>query len=242
MGFESPPLQVIDLYGRLRNSQGLQGWWPGESSFEVAVGCILTQNTSWRNVEKAIASLQSNNLLSPDAILAIPVEELAGLIKPSGFPTQKPARLKSISRWWRSKFGESIFPLQHVEEHSFGDSGQLRIPTDFAVGCDGENIRDELLALNGVGAETADAILLYALGKPFFVIDAYTRRICCRLGLIHENTNYTDFQKFFQSSLPHDVKLYNDFHAQFVALAKDHCRKTPVCRGCPIRDICHFNS
>ncbi len=238
-GPEPTASQLLDIYRRLRTSQGLQHWWPGESSFEVVIGCILTQNTNWGNVEKAITNLKLADALLPSKILAIPIDHLIELIRPTGFHTQKPVRLKSISRWWLDIWGDDVRPLAHENETEWGsDHGSLRIPSPPLTPRELGELRAELLATRGIGPETADSIILYALGLPAFVVDAYTRRIFSRLGLVKETCRYDELQSLFQSNLPQSLHLFFDYHAQLIALAKNNCRKTPVCKGCPLDEVC----
>lgn len=198
---------------------GPQHWWPGDSPFEIMLGAILTQNTAWANVEKAIANLRQAGLLSCRAILALPDGDLAGLIRPAGYFNVKSLRLKALCRF--------IEQSGHA-----GDPARLgRIGTM-------DQVRRALLAVNGVGEETADAILLYALGLPVFVVDAYTRRIFTRLGLLHGNETYSGIKSFFEAGLTRDTRLYNEYHALIVRLGKDYCRPRPRCAGCPLQPIC----
>lgn len=175
------------------------------------VGSVLTQNTAWANVEKAIANLKQRGLLDLDRLAAMPPSRLATIIRPAGFFRLKARRLLSVLRWLRSRSG---FP------------GVLGMPT--------ETLRHELLACNGVGPETADSILLYALNRPVFVVDSYTRRILFRYGLLQGDENYPAIQSWFHRCLGPNVELYNEFHALFVRLAKKHCRARAMCQGCPL--------
>lgn len=211
--------RLMRLYGALLAYFGHRNWWPGETPFEVVIGAILTQNTSWANVEKAIWNLKREEIFTPEAILSLPDEKLAVLIRPSGYYNQKARRLKTITRWF-------------IERESHHPDKADDISTDA--------LREQLLALNGVGDETADSILLYACGRTVFVVDAYTRRIMSRLGYCAADVKYSELQRLFCDNLPSDRLLYNDFHAQFVALGKDHCRPKPHCDACPVRDFCAF--
>jgi len=236
------PIDLLDVYSRLRRAQGVQNWWPGTTSFEVVVGCILTQNTNWVNVRKAIAALSREGLMCPDLILDTNIDVLTELTRPAGFCTQKPFRLKTISHWWKSYFGNNSMPLTGVIESRWGEvAGLIRIPSPPLIERDIEDLRLELDALSGVGPETADAIILYAVGLPSFVVDAYTRRVFSRLGIVSENVGYEELRSLFQPSLPKDVALFNDFHAQITTLAKTHCLKTPICKGCPLSSICEHS-
>lgn len=181
------------------------------------MGAVLTQGTSWHNVEKAIWNLKEARLLSHKAIRDLPMGELARLLYPSGFYNSKAKRLRSLCQW--------------LELSSGGDVDTLRER-------DTRELRKELLSIHGIGPETADAILLYALEKPVFVIDGYTRRIVDRLGLAPEKRDYRSYQILFESRLPPSVGLYNEFHALLVALGKDACRKHPHCEACCLQDFC----
>jgi endonuclease-3 related protein len=208
-------ISLLDIYGRLFSAFGPQFWWPARTPFEVMVGAILTQNTNWGNVEKAIANLKTEDVLTPRRINDITLLRLSRLIRPSGFYNQKARRLKAFSRFLIDRYGGSIAKLRREET---------------------AKLREELLALDGIGPETADSILLYALGKPAFVVDAYTRRIFSRHGFLSEKRGYEDWQKLFTDNLPRDVSLYNEYHALIVRLAKTFCRVKPVCGGCPLNE------
>ena len=205
---------LLKIYNSLYNYFGPLNWWPGATPFEVMVGAILTQNTSWSNVEKAINSLKKENLLEPRKLYRINQEELAQFIKPSGYYNIKARRLKNFINIFVNDFEGS------AEKMFSGDGGELR---------------KKLLNVNGIGPETADSILLYAGRKPFFVVDAYTRRIFSRHKLISEDSTYYQIQEFFIKNLDRDVKLFNEFHAQIVMLGKTICTsKNPNCTKCPI--------
>ena len=205
---------LLKIYNSLYDYFGPLNWWPGATPFEVMVGAILTQNTSWSNVEKAINSLKKENLLEPRKLYRINQEELAQLIKPSGYYNIKARRLKNFINIFVNDFEGS------AEKMFSGDGGELR---------------KKLLNVNGIGPETADSILLYAGRKPFFVVDAYTRRIFSRHKLILEDSTYYQIQEFFVKNLDRDVKLFNEFHAQIVMLGKTICTsKNPNCTKCPI--------
>ncbi len=204
------------MYQALRDRFGHQGWWPGGSRFETIVGAILTQNTNWSNVEKAIGALQRADKLSPKGIRDTPLPTLADLIRSSGTFNVKAKRLKRFTDW--------------LFENYDGDLGRM-----FArpVG----ELRKELLAVRGIGPETADAILLYAGEKPAFVVDAYTYRVLTRHALVPEETSYDEMKSLFEENLPQEIPLYNDFHAQLVRVGKEFCRKSaPRCEaGCPLQ-------
>lgn len=212
---------LLEIYRLLRDHFGHRNWWPGDSPFEVVVGAILTQNTAWTNVEKAIDNLKADGSLSVKCILFLPDEKLAGLIRPSGYFNQKARRLKSVCRY--------LIDCCEGNPGNMGDKTTIEL-------------RRELLAIKGIGPETADSILLYAMNRPVFVVDAYTGRVMRRLGLIDDGAKYDDIQRLFTDNLPPDIELYNDYHAQFVALGKDFCRNKPRCGGCPLREICSFDN
>jgi len=209
-------LNLMDIYGALHAHYGPQYWWPGDTAFEMMVGAILTQNTNWGNVEKAIANLKQARALSAKAIHAMPEPELAELIRPSGYFNIKAKRLKSYISYFMERYGGSIARMKRR------DCGLLR---------------EEILAVNGVGPETADSIMLYALGCPVFVVDAYTKRIFSRHGFFPETADYHDVQRYFMDRLPKDVELYNEYHALIVRLAKDRClKKAGKCEICLLYD------
>ncbi len=202
------------IYGALFKTFGPQHWWPGETPFEVIVGAILTQNTAWGNVELAIANLKAAKLLSVAELTRAPGRRIARLVRPSGYFNQKAIKLKAFTDFLHNEFGGSLDRMAHE-----------RTPA----------LRRKLLAVHGIGPETADSILLYAFGKPVFVVDAYTIRVLSRHNLIPENTPYHDVQRFITAHVPKSVRLYNEFHALLVRLGKDFCRKTPRCDACPLR-------
>ncbi len=224
---------MMRIYERLLNHFGEQEWWPCKTGrrFEIIAGAILTQNTNWKNVEKALDNLAEKKKLSRNAIKSMSTKELSDLIKPSGYYKQKAKKLKAF------------------------------------VNFSGKMTRKNLLSIWGIGPETADSILLYAYNKPYFVIDAYTKRVFTRLGLlelkgknkgktrlgkssknkakpdaivINNSNNYEEIRKFFESKLPKDVKIYKEFHALIVELAKNYCRKEPLCSSCPLKRVCRF--
>lgn len=206
-------MQIFDL---LAAYYGPLHWWPAETPFEVCVGAILTQNTNWGNVEKAIVNLKQAGVLSAQALREIDPEELAELIRPSGFFNIKAGRLKDFLAFLYGRYGS----LERMFE---GDWRKLR---------------EELLAVRGIGRETCDSILLYAGGKPSFVVDAYTRRLFSRLGVLREKDDYETVRSLFMDALPEDADLFNEYHALIVQHSKDHCRKTPRCDGCPLLSLC----
>ena len=202
------------MYRSLFRHYGHRNWWPGETPFEVMIGAILTQNTSWRNVEKAIANLKSAKVLSPPALKEISHSRLARLIRPAGYFNVKSHRLKNFIEFlWDEFDGEPEL--------------MLRVPL--------QKLRRKLLSVNGIGEETADSILLYAAQKRIFVVDAYTRRILSRHGYLKGKETYSEIQKIFTELLPKNVSLYNDYHAQIVEVGKDFCRGTARCQDCPLR-------
>ncbi len=203
------------IYDRLLAAYGPSGWWPGDSTFEVMVGAVLTQNTAWANVEKAIANLRSANLLSPPAIIDTRCTRLAQLIRPSGYFNIKAKRLRALCHWLIDQGG--------IENIAIASTRELRAA---------------LLKVHGVGPETADDILLYAFRRPVFVVDTYTRRIFSRLGLITGTEDYEVLRKSFELALGENTSLYNEYHALIVRHAKDTCRKKPLCQGCCLAQVC----
>lgn len=211
----SAPLQKIyeildDYFGNLR-------WWPGDSPFEVMVGAILTQNTAWKNVEAAISQLKARDLLHPERLLHLDDLHLADLIRPAGYYRVKTKRLKAFLHFLNQEY-------------------QCDLEALLAEGL--WRLREKLLSVHGIGEETADSILLYACGKPVFVIDTYTRRILQRHDIIGDNSGYADIQKLFMSSLPQSAPLYNQYHALLVNTGKRFCRKkNPQCNLCPLQSF-----
>ncbi|MCZ7649017.1 MAG: endonuclease III domain-containing protein [Planctomycetota bacterium] len=216
------PAQVLPaIYDALYEAWGPQGWWPGETPFEVMVGAILTQNCAWTNVVKAIASLKRERMLEPRALHEASHERVAELIRPTGYFNVKARRLKSFLAWFMREAG--------------GDEKSLRaIPTPV--------LRERLLSVNGLGRETADSILLYALGRRIFVIDAYTRRILKRHRVIAGDEPYDDLRAMFEAHMPKRRKLYNEYHGLIVNAGKDHCRPAARCAGCPLARFQHDES
>jgi len=207
--------RLMAVYRRLHATHGPQHWWPGDSAFEIMVGAVLTQNTAWTNVEKAIANLKAAQALSPEVIVAASHRRLAAWLKPSGYFNIKAQRLRAFCTWLIRKGGAKRI---------------ARLPT--------EVLRAELLQVHGVGPETADDILLYAFNRPVFVIDAYTRRLFQRLGLIRGDEKYEPLRQWFETTLLADVPLFNEYHALIVAHAKDVCRKRPRCGTCKLGPLC----
>ena len=204
-----------EIYQRLLAHFGPQHWWPGDSPFEIMAGAVLTQNTSWSNVAKALAHLKAAGKLSPAALAAVPLAELAELIRPAGYHNLKAARLKNL--------------LALIEEQG-GVEALLAQPTT--------TLRQLLLGVKGIGPETADSIVLYAAGRPVFVVDTYTHRIFSRHALISEDCDYFQLQELFMAQLEEDVALFNEYHALIVQTGKNFCRKsTPNCAGCPLAEL-----
>ena len=203
-----------EVYQVLLKKFGHQHWWPASDEFEVMVGAILTQNTNWKNVKRAIENLKQAKKLNPIALKRISRNQLAGLIKPAGYFNVKADRLKHFIDFFFREYQ--------------GDVDRMRAEKD-------EPLRSKLLSVKGIGPETADSILLYALGKPIFVIDAYTKRIFSRHRTLAYEASYDAWQSLFMKSLPPKASLYNDFHAQIVALGKDFCRASQArCETCPL--------
>jgi endonuclease-3 related protein len=209
---------LMKIYRTLYRAYGPRNWWPGETPFEVMVGAILTQNTSWRNVEKAIQKLKGKGVLNPEGIHRLKKSQLAPLIKSSGYFRIKADRLKCFVNFLFEEYDGDLKKM-----------GRERLI----------ELREKLLGVKGIGPETADSILLYGLKKPIFVIDAYTRRILSRHGMITEKTSYKEVQRLFMDHLPLDEKLFNEYHALLVHLGKTVCKKIPECEICPLKGIEH---
>ena len=211
---------LTEVYCRLYAAHGPQGWWPGESPFEVIVGAILTQSTAWTNVEKALAAMRAAGCWSFRAIAGLPEPELAAIIRSSGYYNAKARKLQAFAG--------------HVLDHYHGDLDEMFAQTVAAL-------RAELMSIHGIGDETADDIIVYAAEKPSFVIDSYTRRIVDRMGLAPRarNPGYAAYQALFQDNLPFEALLYNEFHALLDHHAKVIClKRLPLCSGCCLADIC----
>ncbi len=202
------------VYKKLYTYFGPQHWWPADSSFEVIIGAILTQNTAWTNVEKAISNLKKKRLLNPQRLYNVDSKTLAGLIRPCGYFNVKAARIKS--------FLETLFA---------DFKGDLSLMFSLRA----KTLRKTLLKIKGIGPETADSILLYAAKKPIFVVDAYTRRFLLRHKLIKKQSDYQQVQSLFEENLPRRLNLFNEYHALIVRLAKEFCRKSPLCNICPLK-------
>ncbi len=208
---------LLEIYRRLYALNGPQHWWPGESSFEVVVGAILTQAAAWSNVEKAIANLRNEGLLNPQGLLSMPVDRLSQLVYPSGYFNAKARKLKAF--------------VEHLHLVYGGELDRL-----FAQPV--ADLRRDLLSIHGIGPETADSIILYAAAKPSFVVDAYTGRILSRLGLVAADASYDQVQALFMAHLPAEAALFNEYHALLVRLGKETCRRRPLCAACPLLPIC----
>ncbi len=211
-------MRLITVFNRLYKHYGPQQWWPAESPFEVMVGAVLTQNTAWSNVEKAIANLKGADALTPEAISQAEHATLAEWLRPSGYFNIKATRLQNYCNWYLQQGGFDA--LNELDDHE---------------------LRHGVLSVNGVGPETADDILLYAFARPVFVIDAYTRRIFSRLGLLEHDSGYETLRHHFEQGLAKEVdrvQLFNEYHALIVMHAKEHCRVKPLCTGCPLRRGC----
>jgi endonuclease III related protein len=196
-------------------SFGKRYWWPGESQLEIALGAILTQSTAWSNVEKAIQNLRNGNLLDVKKLYKIDIACLGEIIKPSGFFNIKSKRLKNFVKLLYEEYSENIHNLEKIEN---------------------KTLRKLLLGIEGIGYETADSIMLYALNKPIFVVDAYTKRFLKNHNIYSGSTDYNDVQNFFMDNLPHDTYLFNEFHALIVHLCQHYCKKTPKCNECPLQN------
>lgn len=207
---------LLQIYQKMFEALGPRQWWPGETPFEVVIGAILTQNTNWSNVEKAIKNLKTAGKLSPEGIYELSVTELAKLIRPSGFFNVKAKRVKTFINWLFSRYEGNLSKM-------------------FAR--DLQSLRSELLSVKGIGPETADSILLYAGNMPTFVVDAYTHRIFSRHELIPEESTYDEIKSLFEENLPKDVKLFNEYHALLVNIGKIFCKPKKVCEQCPLRDF-----
>lgn len=215
---QTPPSQaksLVQYYDRLYEKLGPQAWWPARTPFEVIIGAILTQNTSWTNVERAISNLRRERLLTPLALERVSFARLASLIRSSGYFRQKAKKLKAFVRFLRAEYSGSLARM-------------FRTPT--------LELREKLLAVHGIGPETADSILLYAGQKDTFVVDAYTKRILSRHGFVAEDVPYEELRALIESALPRDVSRYNEFHALLVQVGKHWCRpRGPRCSECPLQ-------
>jgi endonuclease-3 related protein len=211
--------RLMEIFDQLLKQFGPRFWWPAEGPFEVCVGAILTQNTNWGNVEKAIVNLKKEGILSAEALRDTTVGQLAEVIRPAGFFNVKSRRLKDFTSYLFARYDGDLDAMF---------AGEWR------------ELRRELLAVHGIGPETCDSILLYAGHKPSFVVDAYTKRLFSRLGLIGKDTPYEEVRTLFMVNLPADVELYNEYHALIVQHCKEFCRKKPLCERCPLNSLCTF--
>ena len=207
--------RLMEMYNLLLNHFGPQNWWPAENELEMMVGAVLTQNTNWKNVEKAIRNLKKRNLLSLKGLQSLSLTDLAAEIRPAGYYNVKARRLKNL--------------MDFIVGHYRADLSQF-------FNDETQNLREGLLSINGIGPESADSILLYAAHRPIFVIDSYTYRIMHMHGLSEEQANYYEMQDLFMDNLPHDPVLFNEFHALIVQTGKNYCRKTPLCSQCPLEE------
>jgi endonuclease-3 related protein len=211
-------LPFPELYTKLRGRFGYLDWWPGETTDEIIIGAILTQQASWRNVEKAISNLKEADCLDLKKIGRMRTSSLEMRIRPSGFYRQKAAKLKAFARYVSSNYSS-------LDEMLSKGAGELR---------------EELLSMRGIGRETADSIILYAAGKCMFVVDAYTKRITSRIYGSDPNIEYDELRFDISASIPDDLELYKDFHAQFVELGKKYCKTKPLCNDCPVKSYCQY--
>jgi len=212
------PQTLMQMYEAMRERFGHQGWWPGEGPLEICIGAILTQNTNWKNVERAIANLRAGGCMSISALCSREQAELAELIRPAGYFNVKAKRIKNFAAAVAASFADDI--------EAFLDRPVAAL-------------RADLLEINGIGPETADSIILYAAGKPSFVVDTYTYRVLVRHGVISPEDDYDAIKDLMEGSLPDDVDLWNDYHAQLVAVGKTYCRPRPRCEDCPLESFPH---
>ncbi|MBN1805659.1 MAG: endonuclease III domain-containing protein [Sedimentisphaerales bacterium] len=210
--------ELNEIYELLYDKFGPQHWWPGQTRFEIITGAILTQNTSWTNVEKAITNLKSAGCLTPEKLRNLETAELANLIKPAGYFNVKAKRLKNFLNWLFENYNGDLTDLENI---------------------DTDRLRAELLSIKGVGRETADSILLYAFQRPVFVIDAYTARVVFRHRLIDPDADYEQLRELFESFLPADTQLFNEYHALLVRVGKEFCKPKARCPGCPLEKLPH---
>jgi len=211
-------LRLIKIYKRLLENYGEQNWWPADSKLECAIGAILTQNTSWNNVEKAITNIKSVMDITIENLSVLSTNELSLLIRPSGFYKQKAKRIKRLIEFINNQYEGKIENMEHENLKS---------------------LRAGLLSINGIGPETADCILLYVVNKPVFVIDKYTYRLLYRHGFILRETSYSEMQNLFMENLENRSGLFGEFHALIVEVGKNHCKKRAICEDCPINFDTH---
>jgi endonuclease-3 related protein len=209
--------KLTEIYNRLFDYFGPQSWWPGDTPFEIMVGAVLTQNTNWNNVEKALDNLKGVEVLSFERLFELPVDLLAEYIRPAGYFNIKANRLQNLFAMIKEQYDGSLDAMMEEET---------------------ETLRHALLSVKGIGPETADSILLYAAERPVFVVDAYTYRILLRHNLIPDDFNYDEIQEFFMDNLEQDVGMFNEFHALLVCVGKEFCKKSvPRCKGCPLEGV-----
>jgi len=218
--------RLDELYDALMARFGPQHWWPAQSPFEVMVGAVLTQNTNWGNVERAIAAIRAADALDPHRLFALPIERLEELLRPAGYFRVKAKRLRNLLTWFLDRHAGDV---EAARRRRGGESDRAR-----AIA-----LRDELLAVNGVGPETADSIVLYAFDLPTFVVDTYTRRVLQRHGIIGSESDYEGIRGLFETALPREVALYKEWHALLVMAGKHHCKPSPKCDGCPLDVFAH---
>ncbi len=211
-------LRLIKIYKKLLENYGEQNWWPADSKLECAIGAILTQNTSWNNVEKAIINIKSVMDITIENLSVLSTNELSLLIRPSGFYKQKAKRIKRLIEFIKNQYEGKIENMEHENLKS---------------------LRAGLLSINGIGPETADCILLYVVNKPIFVIDKYTYRLLYRHGFIVRETSYSEMQNLFMENLENRSGLFGEFHALIVEVGKNHCKKRAICEDCPINFDTH---
>ncbi len=210
--------RLLQIFDALMEHYGPQGWWPADSTTETIIGTILVQHTAWKNVARAIANLKAANLLDFRALHDLDHATLAKVIQPAGTPTVKARRLQAFAAWLGAR-------------HGFVLNSMSSTPQDA--------LRRELLAIKGIGPETADCIVLYAAQQASFVVDAYTRRVLTRHFLAESDWSYDRLKDLFEANLRRDVRLFNEFHALLVEVGKNHCRKAPACTGCPLEHLEH---
>jgi endonuclease-3 related protein len=211
------PNQLKIAYDKMLAAFGPQHWWPGDSPFEIMVGAVLVQNTAWLNVQRAIANLRDANVMNPRKMYALAPAELAELIRPAGYYQVKARRLRNLLKVVVEEFDGSLDAMFRTESFT---------------------LRETLLAIHGIGPETADAILLYAGGMPTFVADTYAHRILARHGWIDYAATYHDIKEFFERDLPAETQLYNEYHALLVRVGKEFCRRSiPQCETCPLAEL-----
>ena len=210
--------QLNEIYKLLLDRFGPQDWWPGDGRFEIILGAILTQNTNWANVEKAIAKLKAADVLSAEKLHRLEQSELAELIRSAGYYNLKAKRLKNFLAWFFENY-----------------DGQLKALEQLST----ERLREELLSIKGIGPETADSILLYAFEREVFVVDTYTARVATRHQMIEPDADYEQLRYLFESGLPADVKMFNEYHALLVRVGKEFCRPKARCSDCPLETLPH---